>query len=132
MGFIIDFIIKITGFRKFFALAMLALQISLITSYLAFAISLGVAVGKAYSAVSDFVDSWSSSSSLGTVGGNDIGAIVWSALHAIGFVEVLTTYMPIMFSTLVFYLSIYLANIVLTFQKNVYRSIQDLGVIFLG
>jgi len=132
MGFIIDFFIKVAGLRKFFALSLVTLQIAFFASYLAFAISLGVAIGKVYSAVSDFVDSWSSGSSLGTLGGNDIGAIFWSVLNSLGIVDVLTMYLPIYFSTITFYLSLYLLGIVLTFQKNVYRTIQDLGVIFLG
>ena len=130
MGFIIDYIIKLAGVKKFFTIALISLQVAFFVSYLAFAISLGVAIGKAYMAFSQIFDALTQSSLGNVMGGNDINSIIWSILDTIGFIDVFTTFLPIVFSTVVFYLSLYLAGIVLTFQKNVYRAIVDAGIVF--
>jgi hypothetical protein len=132
MGFIIDFIIKVAGLRKFFVVTLIALQVAFFASYLAFVISLAVAIGKAYLAFSEIFDTLTQSSLGGFMGDNDINSIAWSVLNSIGIIDVFITFLPIVFSTVVFYLSIYLTGIVLTFQKNVYRALVDSGVIFLG
>ena len=132
MGFIVDFLIKLFGIRKLFTATLILLQTAFIASYFALAISLGVAVGKAYVALENILDPLFQSSLGGVVGGNDINAIAWSVIDSLGVIDVFETFIPIVFSTVVFYLSIYLMGIVLNFQKFVYRAIVDTGTIFLG
>lgn len=132
MGFIIDFIIKMIGLRKFFAITLFALKGAFFASLFGFFVALGVAIGKMYFVLYEIADSLFGSSLGGTVGGNDINAIVWSLLESLGILGVFETFIPILFSTIVGYLSLYLTGIILTFQKNVYRAIQDFGVIYLG
>jgi len=132
MGFIIDFVIKMIGLRKFFAFTLAILKGAFLTSLFGFFIALGYSIAKAYDAMSQLLDYFFSSSFGGEIGGNDITAISWTLMDALGITGVFETFIPLVFSTVVGYLSFYLTGVVLTFQKNVYKAIQDFGVIFLG
>ena len=132
MGFIIDFFIKVTGFRKFFSISLFALRLTFLLSWLAFYVSLAVAIGHAYDAFWSIFSSFSNSSLGGVYGQNDINAIAWSLIDALGITDVLTNFLPIVFSMVVMYLSLYLVGIVLSFQERVYKSLVDAGIIFLG
>jgi len=132
MGTVINYLIKVVGLRKFFAITLFSLKVVFLASLATFVLSLGYAITKLYDVMIEIINAMTSASFGGTMGGNDITSIVWSVLDTLGFIDVFESFVPIVFSTVVGYLSLYLISLVLTFQKNVYRAIQDFGVIFLG
>ena len=131
MGFIIDFIEKFIGFHKFVAIALIALRVTFFSALLVFLISVGVAYGKAYIALDQIFDYFFASSLGGVAGSNDINSVAWTLLSSIGILDVFSTFVPIVFSTIVSYLTLFLTGMLLNFKNKVIKALYDSAKIYL-
>ena len=75
----------------------------------------------------------SSSAILGSsAGGNDFNAITWAMLKAYGILDVFNTFLPLIFSTLTIYITLFATRMLLDYKAKALESLHRAARLFIG
>jgi len=132
MGYIIDYIKKLLGVKEIITALLLALQIAFYIALAAFIVSLTTILFDLYQLIQQLFDMTTSSTLAGSAGGNDFNAIAWSMLDAYGILDVFRTFLPLIFSALTVYLTLFATRLLLDFKAKALESMHRAANLFLG
>ena len=132
MGYIIDYIKKLLGVKEVITGLLLALQIAFYIALAAFIVQLTVILFDLYQLIKQLFDMTTSGTLAGSAGGNDFNAIAWSMLDAYGILDVFHTFLPLIFSALTVYLTLFATRLLLDFKAKALESMHRAANLFLG
>ena len=132
MGYIISYIKKLLGAREVITGLLTALQI---TFYIALAVFIGSLTSilfDLYQLIQQLFNMTTSGTLAGSAGGNDFNAVAWSMLDAYGILDVFRSFLPLIFSSLTVYLTLFATRMLLDFKAKAIKSMHRAANLFLG
>ena len=132
MGYIISYIKKLLGAREVITGLLTALQIAFYVALATFVVQLTVILFDLYQLIKQLFNMSTSGTLAGSAGGNDFNAVAWSMLDAYGILDVLSTFLPLIFSALTVYLTLFATRLLLDFKAKALKSMHRAANLFLG
>jgi hypothetical protein len=132
MGYIIDYIKKLLGIKEVITGLLLALQIAFYIALAAFIVQLTVILFDLYQLIQQLFNMTTSGTLAGSAVGNDFNAIAWSMLDAYGILDVFNTFLPLIFSALTVYLTLFATRMLLDFKAKALASMHRAANLFIG
>ena len=132
MGYIIEFIKKLLGAKEVIAGLLTALQIVFYVALAAFIVQLTVILFALYQLIQQLFSTATSGTLAGSAGGNDFNAVAWSMLDAYGILDVFRTFLPLIFSSLTVYLTLFATRMLLDFKAKALASMHRAANLFIG
>lgn len=132
MGYIIDFIKKLLGIKEVIAGLLLAFQVAYYVALAVFIVKLTTILYEMYQLIRQVFNMSTSATLAGSAGGNDYNAVVWSMLQAYGILDVFNTFLPLIFSALTVYLSLFATRLLLDFKAKALASMHRAANLFVG
>jgi len=132
MGYIIEYIKKLLGAREVITGLLTALQIAFYIALASFIVQLTVILFDLYQLIQQLFNMTTSGTLAGSAGDNDFNAIAWSMLDAYGILDVLRTFLPLIFSALTVYLTLFATRLLLDFKAKALASMHRAANLFLG
>jgi len=132
LGYIISYIKKLLGAREVITGLLTALQI---TFYIALAVFIGSLTSilfDLYQLIQQLFNMTTSGTLAGSAGGNDFNAVAWSMLDAYGILDVFRSFLPLIFSSLTVYLTLFATRMLLDFKAKAIKSMHRAANLFLG
>ena len=129
MDYITDLIKKILGFKTFVSGLLITLNVLFYISLATFIVTLTSALYDLYQLIRQLFNTTTSGTLAGFAGGNDFNAIAWSMLDSYGILDVFDTFLPLIFSTLTLYLSLFATRLVLDFKSKIQTSLYEVGMV---
>ena len=132
MSYIISYIKKLLGVKEIITGLLLALQIAFYVALAAFIVQLTVILFDLYQLIQQLFNSTTSGTLAGSSGGNDFNAIAWSMLESYGILDVFRTFLPLIFSALTVYLTMFATRMLLDFKAKALASMHRAANLFIG
>jgi len=132
MSYIISYIKKLLGVKEVITGLLLALQIAFYVALAAFIAQLTVILFDLYQLIQQLFNSTTSGTLAGSAGGNDFNAIAWSMLESYGILDVFRTFLPLIFSALTVYLTLFATRMLLDFKAKALASMHRAANLFIG
>ena len=132
MGYIIDFIKKLLGIKEVIAGLLLAFQIAYYVALAVFIVKLTTILYDLYQLIQQLFNMSTSGTLAGSAGGNDFNAIAWSMLNAYGVLDVFRTFLPLIFSALTIYLTLFATRMLLDYKAKALASLHRAANLFVG
>ena len=132
MGYIIDFIKKLLGIKEVIVGLLLTLQIAFYIALAVFVVKLTTILYDIYQLTKQLFDMSTSGSLAGSAGGNDFNAVAWAMLDAYGVLDVLRTFLPLIFSALTMYLTLFATRLLLDYKAKALESLHRAARLFIG
>ena len=132
MGYIISYIKKLLGVREVITGLLTALQIAFYIALAVFIGSLTSILYDLYQLIQQLFNMTTSGTLAGSSGGNDFNAVAWSMLDAYGILDVFLTFLPLIFSSLTLYLTLFATRMLLDFKAKAIKSMHRAANLFLG
>ena len=132
MGYIIDYIKKLLGIKEFITGLLTALQIAFYIALAAFIVQLTVILFDLYQLIQQLFNMTTSGTLAGSSGSNDFNAVAWTMLDAYGILDVFRTFLPLIFSALTVYLTLFATRLLLDFKAKALASMHRAANLFLG
>lgn len=132
MGYIINYIKKLLGAREVITGLLTALQIAFYIALAVFIVSLTSILFDLYQLIQQLFNMTTSGTLAGSAGGNDFNAIAWSMLDSYGILDVFRTFLPLIFSSLTVYLTLFATRMLLDFKAKALESMHRAANLFLG
>jgi hypothetical protein len=132
MGYIIGFIKKLLGIKEVIAGLLLAFQIAYYVALAVFIVKLTTILYDLYQLIQQLFNMSTSGTLAGSAGGNDFNSIVWSMLNAYGILDVFRTFLPLIFSALTIYLTLFATRMLLDYKAKALASLHRAANLFVG
>jgi len=132
MGYIISYIKKLLGAREVITGLLTALQIAFYVALAVFVVQLTVILFDLYQLIRQLFNATTSGTLAGSSGVNDFNAIAWSMLESYGILDVFNTFLPLIFSALTVYLTMFATRMLLDFKAKALASMHRAANLFLG
>ena len=132
MDYFLDYIKKLLGVKAIITGLLLALQIAFYIALAAFIVQLTVILFDLYQLIQQLFNSTTSGTLAGSSGGNDFNAIAWSMLESYGILDVFRTFLPLIFSALTVYLTMFATRMLLDFKAKALASMHRAANLFIG
>lgn len=132
MSYIISYIKKLLGAREVITGLLTALQIAFYIALAVFIVSLTSILFDLYQLIQQLFSTATSGILAGSSGANDFNDIAWSMLDAYGILDVFITFLPLIFSALTVYLTLFATRLLLDFKAKVLESMHRAANLFLG
>ncbi len=132
MEFIYDYIKKLLGIKEIITALLMALQIAFYTALAVFIVKLTTVLYDLYQLIKQLFNMGTSGTLAGSGGGNDFNAVAWSMLDAYGILDVFNTFLPLIFSTLTMYLTLFATRLLLDFKAKALASLHRAANLFIG
>ena len=132
MGYIIDFIKKLLGIKEVIAGLLLALQIAFYTALAVFIIKLTTILYDLYQLIKQLFGMSSSGTLAGSSGGNDFNAVAWAMLKSYGILDVFNTFLPLIFSALTIYITLFATRMLLDYKAKALEALHRAARLFIG
>jgi len=132
MQFIYDYIKKLLGIKEIITALLIALQVAFYTALAVFVIKLTTVLYDLYQLIKQLFNMVTSGILAGSAGGNDFNAVAWSMLDAYGILDVFNTFLPLIFSTLTMYLTLFATRLLLDFKAKALASLHRAANLFIG
>ena len=132
MGYIIDFIKKLLGIKEVIAGLLLAFQIAYYVALAVFIVKLTTILYDLYQLIQQLFNMSTSGTLAGSAGGNDFNAIAWSMLNSYGVLDVFRTFLPLIFSALTIYLTLFATRMLLDYKAKALASLHRAANLFVG
>jgi len=132
MGYIIGFIKKLLGIKEVIAGLLLAFQIAYYVALAVFIVKLTTILYDLYQLIQQLFNMSTSGTLAGSAGGNDFNAIAWSMLNAYGVLDVFRTFLPLIFSALTIYLTLFATRMLLDYKAKALASLHRAANLFVG
>jgi len=132
MGYIIGFIKKLLGIKEVIAGLLLAFQIAYYVALAVFIVKLTTILYDLYQLIQQLFNMSTSGILAGSAGGNDFNAIAWSMLDAYGVLDVFRTFLPLIFSALTIYLTLFATRMLLDYKAKALASLHRAANLFVG
>lgn len=132
MQFIYDYIKKLLGIKEIITALLIALQVAFYTALAVFVIKLTTVLYDLYQLIKQLFNMGTSGTLAGSAGGNDFNAVAWSMLDAYGILDVFNTFLPLIFSTLTMYLTLFATRLLLDFKAKALASLHRAANLFIG
>jgi len=132
MQFIYDYIKKLLGIKEIITALLIALQVAFYTALAVFVVRLTTVLYDLYQLIKQLFNMGTSGTLAGSGGGNDFNAVAWSMLDAYGILDVFNTFLPLIFSTLTMYLTLFATRLLLDFKAKALASLHRAANLFIG
>ena len=132
MSYIISYIKKLLGVKEIIEGLLLALQIAFYVALAAFIAQLTVILFDLYQLIQQLFNSVTSGTLAGSSGANDFNAVAWSMLESYGILDVFRTFLPLIFSALTVYLTMFATRMLLDFKAKALASMHRAANLFIG
>ena len=132
MSYIILYIKKLLGVKEIIEGLLLALQIAFYVALAAFIAQLTVILFDLYQLIQQLFNSVTSGTLAGSSGANDFNAVAWSMLESYGILDVFRTFLPLIFSALTVYLTMFATRMLLDFKAKALASMYRAANLFIG
>ena len=132
MSYIISYIKKLLGVKEIITGLLLALQIAFYVALAAFVVQLTVILFDLYQLIRQLFNTTTSGTLAGSSGVNDFNAIAWSMLDSYGILDVFNTFLPLIFSALTVYLTMFATRMLLDFKAKALASMHRAANLFIG
>ena len=132
MEFIYDYIKKLLGIKEIITALLMALQIAFYTALAVFIVKLTTVLYDLYQLIKQLFNMSTSGILAGSSGGNDFNAVAWSMLDAYGILDVFNTFLPLIFSALTMYLTLFATRLLLDFKAKALASLHRAANLFIG
>jgi hypothetical protein len=97
-----------------------------------FVVQLTVILFDLYQLIRQLFNATTSGTLAGSSGVNDFNAIAWSMLESYGILDVFNTFLPLIFSALTVYLTMFATRMLLDFKAKALASMHRAANLFLG
>lgn len=131
MSYIIDFIKKLLAVKEVITGLLVALQIAFYIALAVFVVKLTTILYDLYQLIKQLFNMSTSGTLAGSGGGNDFNAVAWSMLDAYGILDVLSTFLPLIFSALTMYLTLFATRLLLDYKSKMLASLHRAANLFL-
>lgn len=131
MGYIIGIIKKFLALKEIITGLLIALQVAFYVALAVFVAKLTTILYDLYQLIKQLFDMNSSAVLAGTSGINDFNAVAWSMLEAYGILDVFRTFLPLIFSALTMYLSLFATRLLLDYKSKMLASLHRAANLFL-
>ena len=132
MSYIIEYIKKMLGVKEVITALLTALQVAFYIALAVFIVSLTSILYDLYQLIQQLFNMTTSGTLAGSAGGNDFNAVAWSMLDAYGILDVFRTFLPLIFSALTVYLTLFATRLLLDFKAKALESMHRAANLFLG
>ena len=120
------------GVKEVITALLTALQVAFYISLAVFIVSLTSILYDLYQLIQELFNTTTSGTLAGSAGGNDFNAVAWSMLDAYGILDVFRTFLPLIFSALTVYLTLFATRLLLDFKAKALESIHRAANLFLS
>ena len=131
MGDILDYLKKLVALREVITALLTALQIAFYIALVTFIASLVSILFDLYQLIKELFDMATSGILAGSSGVNDFNAIAWSMLESYGVLEVFRTFLPLIFSAMTMYITLFATRMLLDFKAKAIKSMHRAANLFL-
>jgi len=131
MSYIIYFIKKLLAVKEVITGLLVALQIAFYIALAVFVVKLTTILYDLYQLIKQLFNMSTSGTLAGSSGGNDFNAVAWSMLDAYGILDVLSTFLPLIFSALTMYLTLFATRLLLDYKSKMLVSLHRAANLFL-
>ena len=131
MSDILDYLKKLVAAREVITALLTALQIAFYMALVSFIASLVSILFDLYQLIKELFDMTTSGTLAGSSGVNDFNAIAWSMLESYGVLEVFRTFLPLIFSAMTMYITLFATRMLLDFKAKAIKSMHRAANLFL-
>lgn len=133
MGFLSNLIKKLLPFRDVITVLIIGFRIAWFASMFVFAYYAFGVLLDIYNMIRTLMDMTSSGTVLaGTDAHNNFSSVAWTALHQYGVIEVLQTYLPIIYSNLAMYLTYAGMKLMINVKDKIISEMRRMANLGLG
>jgi len=132
MDYFLSYLKKLLGAREVITGLLTALQIAFYIALGVFIVSLISILFDLYQLIKELFDMTTSGTLAGSSGGNDFNAVAWSMLESYGVLDVFRTFLPLIFSAMTMYITLFATRMLLDFKAKAIASMHRAANLFLG